>query len=173
MVREQYPELAAESGNAALEQDVASLAGRVYELSEYLVRELRVDDLGAFFPYRVAFHPTCHSTRSINVGDAPVRLLRRVQGLELVEFPDAQECCGFGGTFAVKNPETSLSMLGDKVRSVWESPAQVLTAVDNSCLLHISGGLHRIEAGAAAEGVDPPRPFLIMHLAEILASGWS
>ena len=133
-----------------------------------------VDDLGAFFPYRVAFHPTCHSIRSIDVGDAPVRLLRKVQGIEMVRLPDDQECCGFGGTFAVKNPDTSLSMLSDKVRSVWESGAQVLTAVDNSCLLHISGGLHRVEEGMAAEGTDPPPPsVLVMHVAEILASGWS
>jgi L-lactate dehydrogenase complex protein LldE len=174
MVREQFGELAAESGEPGLEGDASAMRERVFELTEFLVKELGVDDLGAVFPYRVAYHPTCHSMRSIDVGNAPVRLLRKVQGIELVELPGADECCGFGGTFALKNADTSLAMLGDKVRSVWDSGAQVLTAVDNSCLLHLAGGLHRIEAGAASEGLDPPPPsVLALHVAEILASGWS
>jgi L-lactate dehydrogenase complex protein LldE len=172
MVREQYPELAEESGKASLIRDVEGLSGRVFELTEFLVRVLRQEDLGAFFPYRVTYHPTCHSIRSIDVGDAPLRLLRNVQALELVDLPGADECCGFGGTFAVKNPDLSLSMLADKVRSIWESGAQVVTAVDNSCLLHIAGGLRRIEKGAEAARMDPPPPNVhAVHVAEILASG--
>jgi L-lactate dehydrogenase complex protein LldE len=131
----------------------------VFELSEFLVRKLGVEDVGASFPHRVTYHPTCHSLRALRVGDAPVRLLRAVRGLELVELPEAQECCGFGGTFAIKNADVSLAMLDDKLRCVRESGAAVCAAADCSCLMHIGGGLRR--AG------DRVRT---LHLAEILAS---
>jgi L-lactate dehydrogenase complex protein LldE len=131
----------------------------VFELSEFLVRELGVEDVGASFPHRVTYHPTCHSLRALRVGDAPLRLLRAVRGLELVELPEARECCGFGGTFAIKNADVSLAMLDDKLRCVRETGAAVCTAADCSCLMHIGGGLRR--AG------DYVRT---MHLAEILAS---
>jgi L-lactate dehydrogenase complex protein LldE len=131
----------------------------VFELSEFLVARLGVEDLGASFPHRVTYHPTCHSLRVTKVGDAPLRLLRAVRGLDLVELPDATECCGFGGTFAVKNAETSTAMLADKCRAVVSTGAEVCTAVDASCLLQIGGGLSRRGAGVRT-----------MHLAEILAS---
>ncbi len=168
MVREQYPELAREKGDPGLEKEVAELVRRTFELTEFLVGRLGVEDVGASFPARVAFHPTCHSRRSIDVGDAPERLLRAVRGLELVPFPGSEECCGFGGTFAVKNAHTSLAMMEDKIRSIRESGAEVLTAVDNSCLMHLAGGMHRQgvlrEEGEAGEGVR------VLHLAEILAA---
>jgi L-lactate dehydrogenase complex protein LldE len=88
----------------------------VYELSEFLVDRLGVEDVGAYFPHRVTFHPTCHSLRELKLGDRPLRLLRAVRGIELVELPQAEECCGFGGTFAVKNAEVSTAMVADKVR---------------------------------------------------------
>jgi L-lactate dehydrogenase complex protein LldE len=131
----------------------------VYELSELIVQRLGVDDVGASFPHRVTYHPTCHSLRAIRVGDAPLRLLRAVRGLELVELPEARECCGFGGTFSVKNRDTSLAMLEDKCACIAQTGAEVCTAVDGSCLLHIGGGLVRSRSGV--------RP---LHLAEILAS---
>src|SRR5439155_655781 len=131
----------------------------VFELSEFLVGELGVEDVGASFPHRVTYHPTCHSLRALKVGDAPLRLLRAVRGLELVELPDARECCGFGGTFAVKNADVSLAMLADKMRCIRATGAEVCAAADCSCLMHIGGGLQRTG--------DPVRP---MHLAEILAS---
>jgi len=139
MVREHYSVLADEG----TESEIRALASRTFELSEFLVQRLGVVDLGARFPFRVALHPTCHSTRGIDVGQAPVRLLQAVQDLDLVEIPGAGECCGFGGTFSVKNPDTSLAMMEDKIRGVRDSGAQVLTAVDNSCLMHIAGGLRR------------------------------
>jgi L-lactate dehydrogenase complex protein LldE len=132
---------------------------RVYELSELLVRRLGVEDVGATFTARVAYHPTCHSLRVARVGDAPLRLLRNVQGLELREVADADECCGFGGTFAVKNAETSSAMLADKCARIEESGAEVCTAADGSCLLHIGGGLSRRRSTVRTA-----------HLAEILAS---
>ena len=136
-----------------------ALAPRVFELSEFLVGRLGVEDVGASFPHRVAYHPTCHSLRVTNVGDAPLRLLRAVRGLELVELPEATECCGFGGTFAVKNAETSSAMLADKCRAVLSTGADVCTAVDSSCLMQIGGGLTRGRSRVRT-----------MHLAEILAS---
>ena len=132
---------------------------RVFELSELLVGRLGVEDVGAFYPHRVTYHPTCHGLRGLRLGDAPLRLLRAVRGIELVELPAAEECCGFGGTFALKNADTSSAMLADKLEHVSETGAEVCTAGDSSCLMHIGGGLAR--AGRAT------RP---LHLAEILAS---
>jgi L-lactate dehydrogenase complex protein LldE len=148
MVREYYPSLLAGA-------DIPP----TYELSEFLVDLLGVLDVGAHFPHRVAYHPTCHSLRALGVGDRPTRLLRAVRGLQLYELPQAQSCCGFGGTFAVKNADTSTAMLSDKMHAVASTGADVLTAGDNSCLMHIGGGLSRLRAG-----VQP------VHLAEILAS---
>jgi L-lactate dehydrogenase complex protein LldE len=131
----------------------------VFELSELLVHRLGVEDVGAAFPRRVAYHPTCHSLRVTRVGDAPLRLLRNVRGLELAELPGAEECCGFGGTFAVKNAEVSSAMLADKVRAVLDTGAEVVCAADNSCLMHIGGALSRQRTGVRTA-----------HLAEVLAS---
>lgn len=158
-VRELYPELAAGSGDAALAGRARDLGPRVFELSELLVRQLGVADVAASFPHRVAYHPTCHSLRVTRVGDAPLTLLRNVRGLELVELARADECCGFGGTFAVKNADTSSAMLSDKCTAIEASGAEVCTAVDGSCLLQIGGGLAR-RGGRVRT----------MHLAEILAS---
>jgi L-lactate dehydrogenase complex protein LldE len=132
---------------------------RVYELSEFLVDRLGVEDVGAYFPHRVTFHPTCHSLRELGVGDRPMRLLRAVKGIDLVELPSASECCGFGGTFAVKNSEVSSAMLADKVRAVLDTGAEVVCAADNSCLMHIGGALSRQRTGVRT-----------VHLAEVLAS---
>jgi L-lactate dehydrogenase complex protein LldE len=156
-VRDSYLDLAA--GDSALEREVAALAPRVLELSELLTGRLGLEDVGASFPHRVTYHPTCHSLRALRVGDAPYRLLRAVRGLELVELPQETECCGFGGTFAVKNADTSSAMLADKVRAVLDTGAEVCAAVDSSCLLQIGGALSRLRAGVRTA-----------HLAEILAS---
>ena len=146
-VRELYPEL------------IGHESPNVYELSELLVHRLGIEDVGASFAHRVAYHPTCHSLRVTRVGDAPLRLLRNVRGLELVELGRAEECCGFGGTFSIKNADTSSAMLEDKCAAIVASGAEVCTAVDGSCLLQIGGGLSR-----ARSSVRP------LHLAEILAS---
>jgi L-lactate dehydrogenase complex protein LldE len=131
----------------------------VFELSELLVQRLGVEDVGASFPNRVTYHPTCHSLRVTRVGDAPLRLLRNVAGLELVELPRAEECCGFGGTFSIKNAETSSAILDDKLDCIEETRAGFCTALDASCLLQIGGGLSRRRLGVQT-----------VHLAEILAS---
>jgi L-lactate dehydrogenase complex protein LldE len=131
----------------------------VHELSEFLIDVLRVDDVGAYFPHRVAFHPTCHSQRMLRIGDRPQRLLSRVEGLELVELGRAAQCCGFGGTFSVKNPDTSIAMGDDKADDVLATGAPILASADTSCLMHIGGVLSRRDA-----------PVRTMHLAEILAA---
>jgi len=156
-VRELYPALA--QGDAAFVREVEALAPRVLELSELLVGRLGVEDVGATFPRRVTYHPTCHSLRMLRVGDSPLRLLRAVRGLELVDLSEASECCGFGGTFAVKNADTSAAILADKVRSIVDTGADVCAAADNSCLLHIGGALSRSGSGVRTA-----------HLAEILAA---
>jgi L-lactate dehydrogenase complex protein LldE len=159
MVREAYPRLAAGTGDERLQAQVAAVVPRVFELTELLVDVLGVEDVGAYYPHRVTYHPTCHGLRLLHVGDRPLRLLRNVAGIDLVELPEAETCCGFGGTFAVKNADTSAAMLTDKLRAVLDTRAEVCTALDNSCLLHIGGGLSRARAGTRA-----------VHLAEILAS---
>ncbi len=159
MVRELYPRAAELARDSALASAVEALTPRVFELSEFLVYKLEVEDVGAYYPHRVTYHPTCHSLRMLRVGDAPLRLLKAVRGIDLVALPNADQCCGFGGTFAVKNADTSMAMLGDKVRCVLDTRAEVCAAADNSCLMHIGGALHRQRAGVRA-----------VHLAEILAS---
>jgi L-lactate dehydrogenase complex protein LldE len=183
MVREQYPDLAGEAGDEGFHSRMREVASRTFELTEFLVGKLGVEDVGARFPRSVTFHPTCHSIRSIDVRDYPSRLLARVAGLELIPLPGASECCGFGGTFSVKNPDTSLALMDDKIRNALSTGAQVLTAVDNSCLMHLAGGLRRrrllAENGPAAWGApDDPSPagvegggsMRVLHLARILAS---
>jgi L-lactate dehydrogenase complex protein LldE len=159
MVRDQYPRLAELGGDAGLGREVAAVGSRVYELSQFLVGVLGVEDVGAYFPHEVTYHPSCHSLRLLKVGDAPLRLLRKVRGIRLVALADASSCCGFGGTFAVKNADTSSAMLADKLRRVLDTGAEVCTSLDSTCLLQIGGGLSRQRAGVRA-----------VHLAEILAA---
>jgi L-lactate dehydrogenase complex protein LldE len=132
---------------------------KTYELSEFLVDVLGLEDVGATYRHRVTYHPTCHSLRLLGVGDRPLRLLRHVRELDLIELPDSDSCCGFGGTFAVKNPDVSGAMLADKVDSIQQTGADVCSAGDASCLMHIGGGLSRLRSGVRT-----------VHLAEILAS---
>ena len=142
-----------------LREQLGADAPAVHELSEFLVDVIGVDDVGAYYPHRVTYHPTCHSLRTLHLGDRPARLLSHVRGLELVELPDARECCGFGGTFAVKNADVSTAMLSDKLRNVLDTHAEVVCAVDSSCLMQIGGGLTRGRTGVRT-----------VHLAEVLAS---
>src|SRR4029453_4140837 len=146
-VRHQHAMVAGAAGATGLAARATAVAAKTYELSELLIDVLGVEDVGAYFPHRVTYHPTCHSLRVLRVGDRPLRLLRRVRGLELGALPAAEQCCGFGGTFALKNAETSTAMLADKMRHVLDTGADVCTAGDASCLMHIGGGLSRLRAG--------------------------
>jgi L-lactate dehydrogenase complex protein LldE len=158
MVRDQYARVAAEHDDR-LSAEIEQLTPRVLELSELLVDRLELVDVGAYFPHRVTYHPTCHGLRLLQLGDRPLKLLRAVRGLDYAELPQSQECCGFGGTFAIKNADTSIAMLSDKVRAILDTGAEVCTAADNSCLMNIGGALSRQRTGVRT-----------MHLAEILAS---
>ncbi len=158
-IRHQHSMIASKAGDPALAERARAVASRAWELSEYLVDQLGVTDVGAAYPHTVTYHPTCHSLRVLGVGDKPLALLRHVRGLKLVELPHADQCCGFGGTFAVKNPDTSVAMLTDKMTDILSTGAEVCAASDSSCLMHIGGGLSRLRAGVRT-----------VHLAEILAA---
>jgi L-lactate dehydrogenase complex protein LldE len=157
-VRESYPRIAERTGDRKRAHYATAIKPRVHELSEFLVDVLGVEDVGAYFPHRVTYHPTCHSLRGLHVGDRPYRLLRAVKGLTLVDLPAEEECCGFGGTFALKNAEVSVAIGADKARHARDTGAEVLCALDNSCLTHVGGILSRQRAGMR-----------VLHLAEILA----
>ncbi len=157
MVREFYPRVLRD--DPALAARATALARRTYELSEYLVTVLDWEDAAARFPHRVVYHPSCHGLRTLGVSAQPLRLLRRVAGLELRPLRNAEECCGFGGMFAVKYAALSSAMLDAKIAAIEESAAEFVTATDVSCLMHIDGGLRR--RGSAVRTI---------HLAEILAA---
>lgn len=157
--RHQQAMVARRAGQDRLADDAEAVAARTYELSELLVDVLGVTDVGAWFPHSVTYHPTCHSLRLVRVGDRPLTLLRAVGGIDLRDLPEAEACCGFGGTFSLKNAETSAAMVEAKAAAVVSTGAAVLTAGDYSCLMNMGGHLSR-----HATGVH------VAHLAEILAS---
>ncbi|MGI5516110.1 (Fe-S)-binding protein [Streptomyces sp. CA-106131] len=163
MVRDNYPRIgakaAAEGRGDALVQAAGTLVPHVYELTEFLVDILGITDVGACYPHTVTYHPSCHGLRMLRLGDRPLKLLRAVKGLQLIELPGAEECCGFGGTFAVKNPDVSTAMGADKIANARSTGAEALCGADNSCLMHLGGMLRRQDA--------PLRP---IHIAEILAA---
>jgi L-lactate dehydrogenase complex protein LldE len=159
MVIEQYPRLAELGRDPGLAAEVDAVTAKVHEFSSFLTDVLEVEDVGAYFPHRVTYHPTCHSLRGLGIDEGPLRLLRAVRGIDLVELPAARQCCGFGGTFAVKNPDVSTAMDADKLTHVLATGAEVCTALDNSCLMHIGGAVSRLQAGVRT-----------MHVAEILAA---
>ena len=158
-VREQHALVARHEGDRLLEERAAKVSAKTYELSELLVDVLGVTDVGAYFPHTVTYHPTCHSMRVLKVGARPLKLLRAVEGIEVVNLPDSNTCCGFGGTFSVKNADTSNAMVTDKAANVVASGADYVVAGDASCLMNIGGKLAR--TGAAPRSI---------HLAQILAS---
>ena len=157
MVRVFYPELFA--GDPKRLRQAEDLKTRFFEFSEFLVKVLKVEDVGASFARRVAYHDSCHLLRELGIEQEPRKLLRSVRGIELVEMKDNQSCCGFGGTFSVKFPEVSVAMGQDKLRAASDAGADVIVANDSSCLMQIQGILDRQK-----------RPTRTLHLAEVLAS---
>ena len=161
MVRHHHATVAEESGDAGAARRRRGGRAAGQRAERVPRRRPRASmDVGARFPHAVAFHPTCHSLRLLRIGDRPQRLLASVEGLTLVDLPGADECCGFGGTFAVKNADTSVAMGDDKVDALVATGAEVLTSADTSCLMHLGGLLSRRGS-----------PIRVMHLAEILAAG--
>lgn len=159
MIRDQYAGLFEEVGNEDLQKEFAALLPRVFELSEFLTDKLNVEDVGAWFPHRVTYHASCHGLRGLHVGERPFRLLSKVRNLELIPLANLDRCCGFGGTFSVKNAEVSTAMLDAKLSDVLATKTEFCTALDNSCLMHLGGGLHRRN-----------EKMRTVHLAEILVS---
>lgn len=159
MIRDQYPGLFEELGNETLRAEFAALLPRVYELSEFLIDRLKVEDVGASFAHRVTYHASCHGVRALHLGDRPYRLMSHVRGLTQVALENVDRCCGFGGTFSVKNADVSSAMLATKLQDVLATEAEYCTALDNSCLMHLGGAMHRQHLGMKT-----------IHLAEILAS---
>jgi L-lactate dehydrogenase complex protein LldE len=159
MMREHYELIARNEDDDKLLRDVQSLLPRIFEFSELLTNKLQLSDVGATFPHTVTYHPSCHSLRMLGISSGPIHLLQHVRDLTLIDLPDKEQCCGFGGTFAVKNADVSLAMLTEKDACVVQTGAEVITALDNSCLMQIYGGLHR--AGSKVQ---------TLHIAEILAS---
>lgn len=159
----QQPVVARANGDEALAKAAEEIAGRTYELSELLVDVLGIhnaaEQLGSYFPHRITYHPSCHGLRLLGLGDRPTRLLESVEGLELIELPDAQECCGFGGTFSFKNPDVSGAMVEAKLKNIESTGTNLCAGGDSSCQLHMSGAAKR--RGSAVRTI---------HLAEILAS---
>ncbi len=158
MMRDHYPKMAEELKDEALQQALQELLPRVFEFSEFLTKRLGLEDVGAYYPHRVTYHASCHGLRNLGLGDGPQRLLRAVRGIDLVELAGLEQCCGFGGTFAVKNADVSSAMLAEKTNAILNTKAEACTACDNSCLMHIQGALHRQRTGVQT-----------VHLAEILA----
>ena len=158
MIRHHYPHLF--SPGTPERRLAEETAARTFELTQFLVHQLRVTDVGARFPHKVTYHASCHLLRGLGAREEPKALLRGVQGVELVPLPDEETCCGFGGVFSVIYPEVSKSMMEAKVRSIQESGAEVVVACDAGCIMNIAGGLRK--AGS---------PVRAMHLIEVLTAG--
>ena len=158
MIRLFYADLFAEDPELRVQAE--SLASRTYELSEFLINVVGIDDVGAAFPGKVAYHASCHLQRELGVTDAPRRLISRVAGVEACDAEMSEQCCGFGGTFAVKYPEISSAMLEKKIASLQRAGADTLVSCDAGCLMHIAGRLRR-------QGMDVQ----VLHLAELLNAG--
>jgi len=158
MIKHHYPYLFRDE--PIWKEKAEHLAAKTYEFSQFLVHVLGVTDLGAVFPARVTYHPSCHAMRLLGVRDEPLELLRRVRGLEYVELLRKEDCCGFGGTFAVKMADMSEAMVCEKARCVRETKADVLVGTDMGCLLNIAGRLDREGAGVR-----------VLHLAQLLEEG--
>lgn len=158
MLKHHLPELFA--GDPGAHTQAEALSAKTYEFSQFLVNVLGVTDIGATFKARATYHPSCHATRELGVRDEPRRLLEAVRGLELIDLPAAEDCCGFGGAFAVKMPDVSEAMAENKVANVLTTGADVLVSTDVGCLMNIGGLLSR-----QGRRVRP------MHLIELLAEG--
>lgn len=154
MIRE-YPKVF--KGDPKWEQPAKELAAKTYELTQFIVDVLGVTDVGSTFKGKVTYHPSCHMTRILGVKDAPRILLQNVKGIEFIELPSGEDCCGFGGTFSVKKPEISAEMVKEKSRHVSETGAEYLVGGDMGCLMNIGGRMQR-------EGKN----IKIIHISEIL-----
>lgn len=158
-VRDHHPHIAERFGSRADVDGTKKAAEKTLDLAEFLVDVAGVTNVGAFFPHRVTYHSSCHGRRFLGLGERPYQLLQQVEGINLVPLENEEECCGFGGTFALKMADVSQSMVADKVRHIRDTRAEYVTGGDSSCLMNIAGALSRQRSGVRA-----------IHMAEILAS---
>lgn len=158
MIHHYYPQLFAD--NSVLLEKANRLVNKTYEFTQFMVQVLGKEDLGVTFPHKVTYHPSCHGTRLLGVKDEPMKLMGSVKEMELVPLPYEEDCCGFGGTFAVKMSDVSGVMVSEKVEHIIETEAEVLVGLDMGCLMNIAGRLHY-------QGT----PIKVMHLVELLDEG--
>ena len=156
MIRHGYPELFA--GDPVWLPRAQALAARTYEFTEFLVDILGLTDVGAGFPGQATYHSSCHLLRGLSVDRQPRTLLAHVRGLQLIELPYAEDCCGFGGVFSIEHPEISAEMLKRKIGNIERTQAPLAIVADTGCLMHIQGGLHKQKKSQR-----------VMHIAEVLA----
>lgn len=166
----QHGMIAQHAGDADLETRAAQIADKTFELAQFLTDIAGVTNaaqqLGSYFPHSITYHPSCHGMRLLKLGDRQLNLLETVEGATVVKPAHWDSCCGFGGTFSVKNPQVSSAMLADKVDAIINTGSSVCTGGDVSCLMHIGGGLARTrELKPQTERIPPT-----VHLARILAS---
>ncbi len=158
MVRRHYPDLFRDA--PTWRRRAEAVGEKTFELTQFLVDVLKVEDLGARFNGRITLHDSCQALRGLGIGPQPRRLIAGVAGAEFVELPDSDRCCGFGGSFAVKYPEISTAMVDDKVRNIIATGADAVVGVDVSCLMNIQGRLGRLKS-----------PVRVLHIAQLLAGG--
>ncbi|WP_152391829.1 (Fe-S)-binding protein [Paenibacillus guangzhouensis] len=158
MIQHYYPKLF--EHDPVMLQKAKQLQEKTYEFTQFLVQVLGVKDVGAVFPHKVTYHPSCHGSRLLGIKEEPMTLMEHVQGMELIPLPFAEDCCGFGGTFAVKMSEISAAMVSEKAQHVLETEAEVLVGLDMGCMMNISGNL-----------MYQGKPIRVMHLAELLYEG--
>ncbi len=147
--------------NASNQKDTKGLQEKVYELSDFLVNVLKIDDLGAQFEGVATYHDSCAALRECRIKTEPRKLLEKVRGLKLIELQDSETCCGFGGTFAVKFEGISVAMGEQKVQNIVNTKADYIISTDLSCLMHIGGVMEKMAL-----------PVKSLHLADVLASGY-
>ncbi|MBL7768118.1 MAG: (Fe-S)-binding protein [Flavipsychrobacter sp.] len=153
-----YPQL---FDNSSIHNQIRELKSRTFELSDFLVNVLKVEDIGASFPMKATYHDSCAALRECKIKEEPRKLLSKVAGLELVEMNDVETCCGFGGTFSVKYEPISIAMAEQKVNNALQTGAEAIISTDLSCLMHLDGYIQKKQF-----------PLQTFHLADILASGW-
>ncbi len=157
-VRNYYPKL---FDNSSLHNDVKNLSDRTFELSEFMIKVLNVDDVGAELNAKATYHNSCAALRECRIKAEPKQLLSKVKGLEMIDMADNETCCGFGGTFAVKFDPISVAMADQKITNATATEAEYIISTDMSCLMHIDGRIKNVGSNLK-----------VLHLADVLASGW-
>lgn len=159
-MKDEYPRLLANEPQWALR--AKRMSDKIYEFTDFIVNVLGVEDVGARFPHKVTYHKSCHATRLLGVKEPPMKLLANVKDMEYIEMVHSERCCGFGGTFSIKQPDISEQIVAEKAQNILDSGAEVVVGADQACLMNIAGRLERLE------DLGQARPVRAMHIAQIL-----